>query len=326
MGAEEGARTERIRERLANNAAFCRLEELDQRIDFREIREFFADLFDGGGNGEAGVAENPASRMKGADCFIGKTAAAEADMVDIVSMHTISTATIGDEVGCDVLFDEGSAANHGMATDANELVASDEAGDDGPIANMHFAGELRCVGDDDMVSEDTAVGDMAVGHQETVIADDCGFAIIRAAVDGGEFAQHRAIPDFDERLVSLLELQVLGFAADVGAFEDLAVLAEGRVAIDDSMGMDDTSVSQSDIRSDDGIRADFNIFADFCVRIDNSGWMDVAHRRNWGGDDRSDSPGAGTQNGFSVPEAETSGTGKVRLLFGESGRKKLSLP
>lgn len=265
-------------ERLANHAAFCRLEELNQRSNLREIREVFADLFDRGGNGESGVAEDPACRMKGADCFIGEAAAAKPDMIDVEGMHAIAPAAIGDEIGGDVLFDDGSSADHGMATDADELMASDEAGDDGPIADMHLAGKLRCVGDDDMVSENTTMGDMAVGHQKAIVADDCGFAVVCAAVDGGEFSQDGPVADFDEGLVSFLELQVLGFAADVCAFEDLAVLSECRISIDDRMGVDDASVSQGNIRSNDGIRADFNIFADFCVWVDNSGWMDVAHR------------------------------------------------
>ena len=44
--------------------------------------------------------------------------------------------------------------------------------DDGVILHVDVAGEVRRIGHDDVVPQLAVVGDMAVGHQQVVVADD----------------------------------------------------------------------------------------------------------------------------------------------------------
>ena len=70
--------------------------------------------------------------------------------------------------------------------------------EDHPVADVHVAGELACVGEDGVVADLAVVREVHVGHDPVVVADarDAG-VLRRAAVDGDVLADGVAVADLD---------------------------------------------------------------------------------------------------------------------------------
>ncbi len=115
--------------------------------------------------------------------------------------------------------------------DAAELVHDSETAEDGVVVDNHMATQGGGIGHDHVVPQLTVVGDMSVGHQQVVVADAGGRCILqRAAVDGGEFADHVAITNLQPGLFAGV-LFILGIFTDRGELEDAVVLADAGQAL-----------------------------------------------------------------------------------------------
>jgi hypothetical protein len=116
-----------------------------------------------------------------------------------------------------------------------------------------------------MIAELAVMGDVAIGHNQVMIAHD-GDADIghRCPVDGDEFPDGVMIADNDPRFLSLI-LQVLGGGADRRKLKDMTILADIRMAFDYYMGTNLCLFADGDTRADDAVWTDLDVFGNFGV-------------------------------------------------------------
>ena len=126
-----------------------------------------------------------------------------------------------------------------------------------------------------MVADHDAMGRMAVRHEEDVVAENRLLAVGRAEMDRRELADHGAVPDLDVADAALLVLEVLRLHADAGVRKDLAVLADGRVAVDDGALLDDRARAELHVGADAGVGADHDVLAELRAGVHDRRGMDV---------------------------------------------------
>ena len=202
---------------------------------------------------DAGVAESAAAKADGVDAFKGERFAGH-----------------GDERR-NVFADQGSATDHHVRADFDELVHGRQATENGPVADFDMAGEGDTVDKDDVVPDDAVVGDMGVGHDQAFFAEG-GFAVgFGSAVDGCTFSNNAAVSQKD-LAVFAAELEVLGHSADDGALVNAAVLAEARTGEHVAAAHDPGSVTQHGVVLDHGKGIDADVSGNFGVRMDRGEW------------------------------------------------------
>ena len=105
-------------------------------------------------------------------------------------------------------------------------------------STVDVAAEGRGVGEDRVVPDPAVVGHVGVGHEQ-VVGADLGDAAAegRAEVDGHELVDGVAVADHEAARLPPV-LQVLGNDAHRAEREEMVLLAEGRVAVDDRVGVD----------------------------------------------------------------------------------------
>ena len=130
----------------------------------------------GAGQGFAHFEAAPEEEMIGAaefEAFLGgEPCAAEADGVQ--SGDAVVAA--GDGERGQVFADAGTALHQGKGADADELMQHAGAGNEDAILHRHMPAEKRAVRNDDMISNDAIVADVAVRHEQIVRADAGGVA------------------------------------------------------------------------------------------------------------------------------------------------------
>ena len=77
------------------------------------------------------------------------------------------------------------------------------------------------------------MGDVAVGHDEVVVADYRLAAVQGGAVDGGEFPHDVVVANLKVAFVAFLVFQVLSFVADGRHGEEGVPFADGRKTVND---------------------------------------------------------------------------------------------
>jgi hypothetical protein len=167
-----------------------------------------------------------------------------------------------------------------MAADRAELVTRAAAPDYRVILKMHVSGELNRIRAYDVIAENNTMGRMTVSHEKAVAADDGLLAVGGAEMDRGEFADHRAVADFDERNAPFTVFEILRLHADAGVGVDFASLAYRRVAVDDRALLDDRAAPDPDILSDACVGTHFDICAENGSVCDYGGMVNFGHFNN----------------------------------------------
>jgi len=124
-----------------------------------------------------------------------------------------------------------------------------------------------------MVSQLAVVRDMAVRHDQIVVAED-GDADVggRRAVDGDEFADGVEVADDHPRLFTA-EFQILRGRADRAELKDAAAFADAGVIVNDGVRTDHGVFADDHVAADDAVRADFHAFCQLGVGRDDGGGM-----------------------------------------------------
>ncbi len=150
-----------------------------------------------------------------------------------------------------------------------------QSADDGEVLHMDVAGQIGRIGHDDVIPQLAVVGDMAVGHQQVVIADE-GDADVGCGrpVDRDILPDRVVVADDDPRRLPPV-FQVLRGAAEGGELGDAASLADVGVALDDHMGADDRVFPDMAIGTDDAVRSDLDPFGKRRVRGDDRCGVDI---------------------------------------------------
>ncbi len=142
-----------------------------------------------------------------------------------------------------------------MGADSHKLVDRGQTADRGPILDGHMAAHLNAVGDDHMIADAGIVRHVRVSHQQAVAPNLRRARSARPPIEGGEFANRRAIAH-DENRVFALELQVLRIGAQNRALGDKALTADPCVSLDIHVRPDDR------LRFDRHVRTDYRVGAD----------------------------------------------------------------
>src|SRR5690606_41313533 len=79
--------------------------------------------------------------------------------------------TVDHHAGRYVHIDVGLRADKAVCADAQELVDTNEAAEDGPVVDNHVTGHGGIVGEDHVVADDAVMGHVGVGHEQVVRTD-----------------------------------------------------------------------------------------------------------------------------------------------------------
>src|SRR5207249_2800886 len=110
---------------------------------------------------QTAAVNQPIRRLQSRDVAGRETVAAQADQVQT---HDAARGPVDHRVGGDILDDAGVAAHHRQSSDSAKLVDADGTGDKGAVVNAHVPGQERVVGNDDLISQVTVVGNVRTDH------------------------------------------------------------------------------------------------------------------------------------------------------------------
>lgn len=172
-----------------------------------------------------------------------------------------------------------SAGHDGHASDAAELVDGAIAADDGLILDFHVAGQQRAVDQRHAVADLAIVSDVAVGHQEIPVADG-GRPLLGGPVDRDSFADDVVLTDQGPLPVGRrVEFTVLRVQSNAGIGIDQIVGPDGQRPLKPDAANQARSASDSDMALNRAARADDHVVSQLGFGIDNTGRMDISHRR-----------------------------------------------
>ena len=173
------------------------------------------------------------------DLFVGEARTLQADGVDHLGLARVA---VSDDERRDVLDALRARRDHGVVTDAAELVDAGVPADIHVVTDMHVPGDGGVAGDDEVVTDHAVMRDVRIGQQHVVVAEDGPFAFLGPAVDADVLAEGIAGADLEAGLARF-SLQVLRTAADKGVWEDLALGAELREAFDCRVVVKDATIA-----------------------------------------------------------------------------------
>ena len=177
---------------LAHNPARRCGEECEQGFDL--VRNQRTQLAFGFFQSERALVKCFVGAAQGVNLLRGEPAPLQPFCVEAVRRRRVARAG---HVSRHILEQDRAHAGERMRADAHELMHDGEAAEDGPVADMHMAGQLRVIGEDGVMADLTVVGKVHVGHDPVVIADPRDTGILRgAAIEGAKFANGIAIANF----------------------------------------------------------------------------------------------------------------------------------
>src|ERR1700736_4047555 len=144
-------------------------------------------------------------RTYGSKPLAGKFAALHADDVETFEARVLA---IDQTKGNHVAADAANAADHRLRSDPDELVNRRQAAHVDKIADLAMAAQRRRCREDDVVSDDTIMANMAVIHEITARADPRDAAtLFRSDVHRHAFANGASLPDFEPgRLAAIAQV------------------------------------------------------------------------------------------------------------------------
>src|SRR5437588_7060081 len=203
--------------------------------------------------------------MQSRDCFGRITAPSHADFIQAVTLRVIADRQRERQR---VFDDHRISADVGLAADGAKLMNAGIGADVCAIFDNHVPGEGRRVGHDDVVTNQTIMGDVRLGHYEAVIANFReATAAFSAAMNRYTFANARAAASLSVSLFAR-EFQVLRRQADRYEWKQMRFIADTRAAVNHTMRVNGDAVSEKDFIPDHGVGTDRATFADECARAD----------------------------------------------------------
>ena len=125
----------------------------------------------------------------------------------------------------DILTNLGHTTEHGKLAHSHELVKSTHSTQNSLIFDLHMPCDTDRVGDDNLISENTVVGHMGVGHEEIVVSDGGDAFGIGSAVYGDVLAENIAVTDLGVSALSAVS-QILRRDPYHGSWEEFVVFPD----------------------------------------------------------------------------------------------------
>lgn len=195
--------------------------------------------------------------------LIGReTAAVEPDGVDAAESNRFACC---DSVRRYILAGSRAALDHTMRANMRELMHERSSADDGVVIHNDLARQLRGVGHNDIIMQDTVVRHVAVSHNEVVVAND-GFSLARrSAMDCDELTEDTVVAD-DSVCLLAAELEILRYAADHGVRKDMTIIPDDHIVIDIGKGINSDILAYLRFRADISQRRDLiHLFTQYLV-------------------------------------------------------------
>src|SRR5690554_3676269 len=127
-----------------------------------------------------------------------------------------------------------------MHADLDALENGAASSHDGPVVNRHMTCHLHGVGNDDVVSDDAIMGNVYIGHEETVFADFCDFLVDSTSVYSHAFPYGRVVADHYGGLLPL-KFKILRNGRNHCPRKYLAVATDPGTGVNGDVGTDPTS-------------------------------------------------------------------------------------
>ena len=125
-----------------------------------------------------------------------------------------------------------------------------------------MSGNGRCIGHDDMIAHHAIVGDVRVGEQNVVIAEDGPFAFLGTRVNADVFAENIFRTDFEAGFAGS-SFQILSTTTNESVREDFAVGSELGKSFDGGVVMNCATIGEGDIGTDECVSANRDVVPDF---------------------------------------------------------------
>jgi len=116
----------------------------------------------------------------------------------------------------------------------------------------------RSIGHDDVVANDTVMGNMNVAHEKIVRADRRRFAWITRPINGHVLAEPVAVTDFQSSRFPTIFQILRGFSDDSAGKKQIFLADRGKT-------------SEIRVRPHDALRADMNALVDDGIRTNANG-------------------------------------------------------
>ena len=163
------------------------------------------------------------------------------------------------------------SGDHGIATDATELVHGHAASDHRVITDLDMTANRRVDRHYDTVTDRAVMGDMRVDHQVAVRAQAGGCRRHGCTVDGGAFPESVGITDFDPGFRGWIKRNILRQVADDDVRMDPVVSAHAYIIMDHRVRANPGICTDFDMIVDDRIGPYHGTFGEYCIRRDNRG-------------------------------------------------------
>ena len=141
--------------------------------------------------------------------------------------------------------------------------------DNGHIFDRDMTGEGPVVGHHAMIADNAIVGDMRIGHEEIVVADNCFAVWARTGIGRYVFPENVICTDMQRDIVVAFKFFVLGNTSDDRPREKLAIFADGCVALNHAKTSYGDMLINGDALLDNGIRADGDMLPELGLRMDD---------------------------------------------------------
>src|SRR5690554_4852060 len=258
----------------ANDAATGGLQRFDQCLNGRFFGCHRCQRLQRLLNGQALTVNDLVGTPQHVECGGGKAPAAQPFEIDAVGARTVAARH---HVGRNILQHHRTGAAHDMGTDMAELMYCRKTAQNGMITHMHMPGQRRIVGQDHMVTDDTVMCHVRIGHQQIVTADSGNAGILyRTAMDGDTLTDDVVVTDLQKGWLAL-ELFVLTVFTHSGELKNPVTGPDTGRPLDHDMGFDAGTRPDLHVRADQGPGPHFNIIGQAGRRVDNGLRVNQCH-------------------------------------------------
>jgi len=259
--------------RPRDDASLTSSNEIDHMPDFRCLLALCFNAFESLRYRQSAAVEKSVGSSQGTASFTREAAPSEADGIQSVEDQRLAC---GQNIRWHILRHTKTATDHRMTANPDELMNRDDSSDHGKVFNGYMARHIDRIGENDIVSEDTVMSDMHVGHEHAILAHACLSTLTRATIQGAEFADARSISDVQIGTLTL-EFQILWMRAENRAVSDYDPVAQACARFDADTAGDPASRIDNDIIFYDGVGLDLDIVRNRGSRVNDSCWMNFRH-------------------------------------------------
>jgi len=148
--------------RTSDDTSLGGADEVQDQLALIAVGDLLLDSLEGLGIVQTTLVEGTIDVVDTEDLLIGEASTTKTDDVDPTIDNRVTT---DERIGRDILVYTRTSLEHDMLRDAYELVDERASTKDRIVIDLDLSRHLSSVTEDHVISEDTVMGDMRVGHQ-----------------------------------------------------------------------------------------------------------------------------------------------------------------